>query len=61
MSAASPDWLDPLPWLDLARAADPPTVERSLRAGEPGIREFATLLSPAAASRMEALANAPWP
>jgi 2-iminoacetate synthase len=57
MSAASPDWLDPLPWLDLARAADPPTVERSLRAGEPGIREFATLLSPAAASRMEALAQ----
>jgi hypothetical protein len=33
MSAALPDWLDPLPWLDLARAADPGTVERSSARG----------------------------
>ena len=57
MSAAPADWLDPLPWLDLARVADPSMVERSLRANEPGVREFAALLSPAAASRMEALAQ----
>ncbi len=57
MSAALPDWLAPLPWLDLARAADPALVERSLRADEPGIREFAALLSPAAACRMEDLAQ----
>jgi 2-iminoacetate synthase len=57
MSAALPDWLAPLPWLDLAKIADAALVERSLRADAPGIREFAALLSPAAASRMEDLAQ----
>jgi len=57
MSAALPEWLAPLPWLDVAKTADAALVERSLGADAPGIREFAALLSPAAASRMEALAH----
>ena len=57
MSAPLPCWLAPLPWLDLAKTADAGLVERSLRADAPGIREFAALLSPAAACRMEDLAQ----
>ncbi|MGO9239525.1 MAG: 2-iminoacetate synthase ThiH [Bryobacteraceae bacterium] len=57
MSAALPDWLAPLPWLDLARSDDARLVERALRAGEPGIREFAVLLSLAAGRQLETLAQ----
>ena len=57
MSTAVPDWLAPLPSTDLVRRADPTLVEHALRTDEPGIRDFAALLSPAAAGRLEALAQ----
>ena len=50
------DWLDVSPWLDLARRADRSMVRRALGAPEPGVREFAALLSPAAGEELEALA-----
>ncbi len=51
-----PDWLDPAPWVRLAARATPAAVEAALAASAPGLREFAALLSPAAAGRLEALA-----
>ena len=57
MSAAVPDWLATLPSTELARRADPTLVEHALRTDEPDIREFAALLSPVAAGRLEALAQ----
>jgi 2-iminoacetate synthase len=57
MSAALPDWLSPSAWVDQARADDPRRVERALQTEEPGMREFAALLSPAAGRRLETLAQ----
>ncbi len=57
MSTAVPDWLAPLPSTDLVRRADPALVEHALRTDEPDIRDLAALLSPAAAGRLEALAQ----
>ncbi|HSW49985.1 MAG TPA: radical SAM protein, partial [Bryobacteraceae bacterium] len=57
MSAALPDWLTPISWLDTARGAQPAQVEQALKAEDPGIREFAALLSPAAGARLETLAQ----
>lgn len=57
MSAALPHWLAPRPWLDLAGSDDARLVEHALRAGQPGIREFAALLSPAASRQLETLAQ----
>jgi 2-iminoacetate synthase len=52
-----PDWLSPIPWMDVSRGANPELVEQALRAQDPGIREFAALLSPAAGARLEILAQ----
>jgi 2-iminoacetate synthase len=51
-----PAWLDPSPWLDGCEptSAD---VERALGCEEPGPRELAALLSPAARPFMEAMAQ----
>lgn len=57
MTGAVPDYLSPLPWMELAAGADQAMVEKALLAGEPGIREFAVLLSPAAGRHVEALAR----
>ncbi len=57
MSATLPDWLSPAPWLELARRADAEPVDRALRSDEPGVRELAALLSPAASKRLEAMAQ----
>jgi len=51
-----PEWLDVAPWLALARRADRAMVRQALAAPSPGIREFAILLSSAAAGELEALA-----
>ena len=52
-----PEWLDAAPWMEWTRRADRAAVARALEAEEPGIREFATLLSPLAAGDLEALAQ----
>jgi thiazole biosynthesis protein ThiH len=51
-----PAWIDPSPWLD-GRASTPADVERALRCDEPGPRELATLLSPAAHPFIEVMAQ----
>jgi 2-iminoacetate synthase len=43
--------------MDLVRGARPAQVDQALDAEEPGIGEFAALVSPAAAGRLEALAR----
>lgn len=57
MSSPLPDWLDPTPWLTRARAADRMAVDRALDADQPDIVTLATLLSPAAADRLEPMAQ----
>jgi 2-iminoacetate synthase len=53
---ALPAFLDPAPWLPLCGAAAPTDVRRALDARTPGVREFAALLSPAAAESLEEMA-----
>jgi 2-iminoacetate synthase len=48
--------LDVSPWLDLARGASRALVRQAVAAADPGIREFAILLSPAAGLELEAMA-----
>jgi 2-iminoacetate synthase len=50
-------WLDPLPPLARVHAARPRDVAAALSAEHPTIDHFAALLSPAAAARLEALAQ----
>ena len=57
MTSPLPGWLDPSPWTGLADTADARAVERALRSDEPGERELAALLSPAAGHQLEALAR----
>ena len=49
-------WLAPLPWVEMARAADDAGVRRALASTNPGLREFACLVSPAADAHLEAMA-----
>jgi 2-iminoacetate synthase len=51
-----PAWLDPSPWLD-GRGSSPADVERALGCDEPGPRELAALLSPAADPYTEIMAQ----
>ena len=51
-----PAWLDVSPWLDLVRRADRGMVGQAVAAANPGVREFAILLSDAAAEELETLA-----
>lgn len=57
MIADLPDWLTPIPWMDLVRGAGPAQVEQALDAEEPGICQFAALISPVAAGSLEAMAR----
>lgn len=57
MIGTRPEWVDPTPWLDLARHADRALVRQALAADEPGERELAILLSPAASEELEAMAR----
>ena len=56
MTPQPPGWLDPSPWLD-GRGATPADVERALRCDDPGPRELATFLSPAAQPFIEVMAQ----
>jgi 2-iminoacetate synthase len=51
-----PEWLDVSPWLRLARRADRGMVRQAVAAANPGMREFAILLSAAASGELETLA-----
>ena len=55
MTKELPDWLDPTPWLDVEYTAS--DVERALYCTDPGERELATLLSPAASDYLEPMAQ----
>lgn len=57
MKPTIPDWLNPEPWLAISRQASADQVQRALGAATPGLRELAVLLSPAAAARLEPLAQ----
>jgi len=57
VTAAIPSWLDPSPWTHLITNADDAMVRQALLADEPGTREFAVLLSSAAAGHLEAMAR----
>ena len=56
MTPQLPGWLDPSPWLD-GRGATSSDVERAIGADEPGPRELAALLSPAAHPFVEVMAQ----
>ena len=56
MTPRLPEWLDPSPWLD-GKGATAADVERALRCDEPGPRELAALLSPAARPFLEVMAQ----
>jgi len=49
-------WLDPVPWVDMAQHADEAAVEHAIMSSDPGLREFACLISPAADAHLEAMA-----
>lgn len=57
MSNAFPSWIDPTPWLSLARTADARAVRRALTAEAPAETELAILLSPAADAFLEPMAQ----
>jgi len=50
-------WLDPLPWAACCEQADADSVRFALNSPQPGLREFARLLSPAADAELEAMAT----
>ena len=50
-------WLDPSPLLALAGSNDDRAVRRAIDCDDPGARELAVLLSPAASRRLEAMAQ----
>lgn len=52
-----PEWLDPAPWLSLARTATEGDVRRALGTASPHEEELAALLSPAAGVLLEELAH----
>ncbi|MGE5284394.1 MAG: 2-iminoacetate synthase ThiH [Actinomycetota bacterium] len=56
MTFRLPAWLDPSPWIG-GRGSTSADVERALGCDEPGPRELAALLSPAAHPFMEAMAQ----
>jgi 2-iminoacetate synthase len=56
-NATVPDWIDPGPWLEIARGATEPDVRRALDARMADETDFAALLSPAAAGLLEELAQ----
>ncbi len=57
MSGAAPEWLDPGPWVAGALRAGPAAVRAAVTCDQPGVRELALLLSPAAAGLIEPMAR----
>ncbi|MBT3294098.1 MAG: 2-iminoacetate synthase ThiH [Verrucomicrobia bacterium] len=55
--SSRPAWLDPRPYAALAGSAGTREVTAALTAAQPTITDFAALLSPAAASHLEAMAQ----
>lgn len=51
-----PEWLNPRPWMDLAREATLARAEAALRREAPDVSDFAALLAPAAAPLLERMA-----
>ena len=54
---AAPEWLEPGAWLERAHGAAPADVESALAARDPGLGEFAALISPAADACLEPMAQ----
>lgn len=52
-----PEWIDPAPWQETASKATASDVRRAIAARNPGVREFAALVSPAAAPFLEVMAQ----
>jgi 2-iminoacetate synthase len=52
-----PPWLDPAPWVRMARVAGETEVLSAVHSPSPGLRELAALLSPAAADHLESMAQ----
>lgn len=57
MAVSRPAWLDPAPWRRLVERTSRAMVLGALAAEEPGPREFAILLSPAAGDELEVMAQ----
>ncbi|MCX6993897.1 MAG: 2-iminoacetate synthase ThiH [Kiritimatiellaeota bacterium] len=57
MSALTPDWLNPDPWLTRAQNTGTRAVRQALATECPGIAELAALLSPAAGEALDRLAT----
>ncbi len=57
MKKNNPEWLGPDKWLQLSNNADETRVKAALSTVSPGIKEFAALVSPAAANLVEQLAQ----
>jgi 2-iminoacetate synthase len=57
VTRAIPSWLDPSPWTGLLTKANCAMVGQALVAEDPGTREFAVLLSPAASRHLDAMAR----
>jgi 2-iminoacetate synthase len=52
-----PTWLDPSPWLPMAESADKRAIESAILSENPGERELALMLSPAAGEFLELMAQ----
>jgi 2-iminoacetate synthase len=57
MHTSLPDWLNPSDWMPLTRSNNQAQIEKALWSEEPGERELALLLSPAAARFLEPMAQ----
>jgi len=57
MKNKDPEWLDPGKWYQLSEKAKEPQVKSALSSVSPGVKEFATLISPAAGNLIELLAQ----
>ncbi len=52
-----PEWLDPTPWLPMARSANTRAVRNALASSSPNVADFAALLAPAAGMCLEEMAG----
>ena len=57
MTAVAPVWLNPKPWLKACKLAERKDVAAALSSASPGIREFVSLVSPAAQNCLEQMAR----
>lgn len=57
MSKVLPSWLDPEPWLAFAENTNASEVNAAICSDFPGVREFATLITPGATEFLETMAQ----